>query len=113
MPVVFDSDAVFGTSVTSMENDDYVNVYAEYDLRTGEVCSALQVTLCHGDGSNGDYIYPLTEDERGWLLQKMDAYCLQEMEMPLADVRKQWQEKMKQVQSAPKPKGPELKMKGM
>lgn len=113
MPVVFDPDAVFGTSVTSEENDDYVNVYAEYDLRTGEVCSALQVTLCRGDGSSGDYTYPLTEDERSWLLRKMDAYCQQEMEMPLADVRKQWQEEMEQVQSAPKPKGPELKMKGL
>ena len=112
MPVVFDPDAVFGTSVTSEENDDYVNVYAEYDLRTGEVCPALQVTLCRGDGSNDDYTYPLNEDERGWLLQKMDAYCQQAMEMPLADVRKQWQEEMKQVQSAPNPKGPELQMKG-
>lgn len=112
MPAVFDPDAVFGTSVMSMENDDYVNVYAEYDLRTGEVCPALQVTLCRGDGSNDDCIYPLNEDERGWLLRKMDAYCQQEMEMPLADVRKQWQEEMKQVQSAPKPKGPELQMKG-
>lgn len=113
MPVVFDPDAVFGTNVTSEENDDYVNVYAEYDLRTGEVCPALQVTLCRGDGSSGDYAYPLTEDERSWLLRKMDAYCQQEMEMPLADVRKQWQEEMEQVQLAPKPKGPELKMKGL
>lgn len=55
----------------------------------------------------------LTVDEQGWLLRKMDAYCQQEMETPLADVRKQWQEEMKQVQSAPKPKGPELKMKGL
>ena len=51
-------------------------------------------------------------DERSWLLRKMDAYCQQEMGMPLADVRKQWQEEMKQVQSAPNPKGPELQMKG-
>ena len=113
MPVMFNPDAVFGTNVTSVENDDYVNVYAEYDLRTGEVCPALLVTLCRGDGSNGDYTYPLNEDECGWLLRKMDEYCLQEMEMPLADVRKQWQEEMRQIQSAPKPKGPELKMKGM
>lgn len=113
MPVMFDPDAVFGTNVTSAENDDYVNVYAEYDLRTGEVCPALLVTLCRGDGSNSDYTYPLNEDECGWLLRKMDAYCQQEMEMPLADVRKQWQEEMRQVQSAPKPKEPELKMKGL
>ena len=33
--------------------------------------------------------------------------------MPLADVRKQWQEEMRQVQSAPKPKESELKMKGL
>ncbi|SCI50333.1 Uncharacterised protein [uncultured Blautia sp.] len=103
MPVMFDPDAVFGTDVTSVENDDYLNVYAEYDLRTGS----------RGDGSNSDCTYPLNEDECGWLLRKMDAYCQQEMEMPLADVRKQWQEEMRQVQSAPKPKESELKMKGL
>jgi hypothetical protein len=113
MPVMFDPDAVFGTDVTSVENDDYLNVYAEYDLRTGNVCPALLVTLCRGDGSNSDCTYPLNEDECGWLLRKMDAYCQQEMEMPLADVRKQWQEEMRQVQSAPKPKESELKMKGL
>lgn len=57
--------------------------------------------------------YPLNEDERGWLLQKMDAYCQQQMEMPLADVRKQWREEMKQMPSSPKAQGPELKMKGL
>ena len=112
MPVAFDLDAVFGTNVTSEENDDYVNVYAEYDLRTGEACPALQVTLCRGDGSSGDYTYPLTEDERSWTLRKMDAYCQREMEMPLADVRKEWQKELRQISLPPKPQGPELQMNG-
>ena len=37
MPVVFDPDIVFGMNVASEENDNYVNVCAEYDLRIGEV----------------------------------------------------------------------------
>ncbi|ERI61696.1 hypothetical protein HMPREF0239_05148, partial [Clostridium sp. ATCC BAA-442] len=32
MPVTFDPDAVFGTRVATAENDDWLNVYAAYDL---------------------------------------------------------------------------------
>ena len=35
-PVTFDPDAVFGTHVASESNDDWLNVYANFDLEAGE-----------------------------------------------------------------------------
>ena len=58
VPVNFDPDEVFGTDVTSTANDDYLNVYADFDLDTGEVCDALTVTHVRGDGSEEAYRYP-------------------------------------------------------
>ena len=31
----FDVDSVFGTNVCTTENDDWLNVYANYDMATG------------------------------------------------------------------------------
>ena len=49
MDVYFSPDAVLGTFVCTDENDDIVNVYANYDLERGEVCDDLEITLWHGD----------------------------------------------------------------
>ena len=51
VPVTFDPDAVFGTNVATDANDDYLNVYADFDLDVGEVCDALTVIQVCGDGS--------------------------------------------------------------
>ena len=64
VPVAFDPDAVFGTHVATAENDDWLNVYAAYDLDTGQPCPALDVTLVCGDGNEFSFRYPLTEPER-------------------------------------------------
>ena len=45
----FDADAVFGTHVCTTENDDYLNVYAGYDLETGQVRDTLTVLLIQND----------------------------------------------------------------
>ena len=89
VPVTFDSDAVFGTEVTSTANDDYLNVYADFDLDTGEVCDALTVIYVYGDGSEEIYHYPLTEEERVALHTKMDAYCMEQTGMHLDEYRAQ------------------------
>lgn len=34
IPVTFDCDAVFGTDVCSLDNDDYLNIYVDYDMLT-------------------------------------------------------------------------------
>jgi len=80
-------DEVFGTYVCTDKNDDYVNVYADYDLERGEVADSLTVILHRGDGTDVDYAYPLSPEERAMLLPKMEAYCQQQSGMSLADYR--------------------------
>lgn len=89
VPVNFDPDEVFGTDVTSTANDDYLNVYADFDLDTGEVCDALTVIHVRGDGSEEAYRYPLDEEERAVLRTKMDAYCAEQTGMHLDEYRAQ------------------------
>lgn len=90
VPVTFDPDAVFGTEVTSTANDDYLNVYADFDLDTSEVCDALTVLKVCGDGSEEAYRYPLDEEERAVLRAKMDTYCMEQTGMHLDEYRAQY-----------------------
>ena len=71
----FSVDDVFGTHVETDANDDYLNVYANYDMAAGEVRDELEITLCRGDGSDVQLVYKLDEDERAALLDKMRGYC--------------------------------------
>ena len=75
MDVVFDADEVFGTNVCSTANDDWVNVYANFDLEARRVCDTLEVYLTRGDGSEQAFQYILSDEEKALLLPKMDAYC--------------------------------------
>lgn len=77
MGVTFDADAVFGTHVCTSENDDYLNIYANYNLERGCVCDTLDVYLVRGDGSEHDYQYRLSEKEKALLLPKMEEHCKQ------------------------------------
>ena len=90
VPVTFDPDAVFGTNVATGANDDYLNVYADFDLDVGEVCDALTVIQVCGDGSEETYRYPLTEEERSILRSKMNDYCMEQTGMSLDDYRAQY-----------------------
>ena len=101
MPVTFDPDAVFGTHVATGENDDWLNVYAVYDLDTGRPCSALDVTLVCGDGNEFSFRYPLTEQEQAALLGKMDAYCQEQAGLALADFRARYLAEEQQPRQAP------------
>ena len=54
MPVTFDPDAVFGTHVATAENDDWLNVYAAYDLNTVRLpVSAGQAGAGRAAGEDG------------------------------------------------------------
>ena len=77
----FDVDAVFGTHVCTEENDDWLNVYAEYDVASAQVDRHLILTLCRGDGTETTMLYPLTTDQREMLDRKMSEYC----EMPISE----------------------------
>ena len=90
VPVTFDPDAVFGINVATDANDDYLNVYADFDLDVGEVCDALTVIQVCGDGSEETYRYPLTEEDRSILRAKMNDYCMEQTGMSLDDYRAQY-----------------------
>ena len=70
----FDVDAVFGTHVCTGENDDWLNVYATYDLDTAQVSDHLSLCLCRGDGTEQEMVYPLSPVERELLDGKMREY---------------------------------------
>lgn len=77
MEVNFNPDEVFGTHVETTENDDWVNIYANYDMEKRQVCDALEVVLVRADGKDQDLSYTLNDTEKAILLAKMDAYCME------------------------------------
>ena len=83
-------DDVFGTHVCTEENDDYVNVYADYDLNSGTLDDTLLVVLHRGDGTDEQHEYPLSPREQALLFQKMEAYCLERTGMGFEDHRERY-----------------------
>lgn len=88
----FDVDAVFGTNVLTDENDDWLNIYANYDVRNDELCDSLELTLCKADGSNENWRYPLNAAEKEALRCKMEEYCQQQTGMSLYNYAQYWHE---------------------
>lgn len=101
MDVTFDADAVFGTQVCASENDDYLNIYANYDLERGCVCDTLEVYLVRGDGSEQDYKYRLSEEEQALLLPKMEEYCKQQFGCGFDELRSQYLSEQTGSQQSP------------
>ena len=85
METSFDVDAVFGTHVCTDENDDCLNVYADYDMAAGQVCDELEVDLHRADGREESVPYTLNAAEKAVLLRKMDEYCQRQTGMTLRD----------------------------
>lgn len=94
----FDVDAVFGTFVCTDKNDDWLNIYANYDIAEDRPCDTLELTLCKGDGSEENWSYPLNAAEQDVLLRKMEEYCQQQTGMSLREYTQQLHEE--QAQSA-------------
>ena len=84
METSFDVDKVFGTHVCTEENDDTLNVYANYDCASGQVCEELEVDLHRADGREESLSYTLNAAEKEVLLRKMDAYCQEQTGQTLA-----------------------------
>nr|WP_325239389.1 hypothetical protein [uncultured Oscillibacter sp.] len=78
METHFNVDAMFGTHVCTGENDDTLNIYANYDSAAGQVCDELEVDLHWADGREEAVKYRLNTVEKATLLRKMDDYCLQQ-----------------------------------
>ena len=79
----FDVDRVFGTRTA--KRDDWLNVYANYDMAAGQVCDVLEVDLHRADGREESMEYRLNAVEKAALLRKMEDYCQQQTGQSLAD----------------------------
>ena len=88
----FDVDAAFGTFVLTGKNDDWLNIYANYDVERDRLCDTLELNLCKGDGSEECWSYPLNAAEQEVLLHKMEAFCQQQTGMSLHDFARQLRE---------------------
>ena len=104
MQTEFDVDAAFGTFVLTGKNDDWLNIYANYDIAEDRPCDTLELTLCKGDGSEESWSYQLNAAEQDVLLRKMEEYCQQQTGMSLHDYAQQFREEPEQQQ------GPVMKL---
>ena len=93
----FDVDAAFGTFVLTDKNDDWLNIYANYDIAEDRPCDTLELTLCKGDGSEESWSYPLNAAEQEVLMRKMDAFCMEQIGMSLREYAQQLHEEQAQT----------------
>ena len=93
----FDVDAAFGTFVCTDENDDWLNIYANYDIEKGRPCDTLELNLCKGDGTEENWSYHLNAAEREVLARKMEAFCQQQTGMSLHEYAQQLREELGQA----------------
>lgn len=83
---LFDVDAVFGTHVVTDENDDYLNVYVEWDCNRNEVADDLLITLVSGmNEPDKDLYYPLNDEEKAMLKEKMERCVMKHTGMSLKE----------------------------
>lgn len=76
VPVRFDADKVFGSEIATAPRDSYVNVYAYYNLEDQAVCDDLTVLLISDNGSEEEFKYKLTPEEKELFRERMNAVCL-------------------------------------
>ena len=88
----FDVDAAFGTFVCTDQNDDWLNIYANYDIEKGRPCDTLELNLCKGDGTEENWSYHLNAVEQEVLARKMEAFCQQQTGMSLHEYARQLRE---------------------
>lgn len=93
----FDVDAAFGTFVCTDQNDDWLNIYANYDIEKGRPCDTLELNLCKGDGTEENWNYHLNAAEQEVLRRKMVEYCQQQSGMSLHEYAQQLQEEQGQA----------------
>ena len=92
----FNVDTAFGTFVCTDENDDWLNIYANYDIAQDKVCDTLELNLCRADGTEEAWHYPLNAAEQDVLLRKMEDYCQQQTGTSLHEYAQQLQEELRQ-----------------
>ncbi len=85
METNFNVNKAFGVRVCTGENDDTLNVCANYDCASGQVCDELEIDLYRADGCEEAVTYRLNAVEKAALLRKMDAYCQEQTGQTLKD----------------------------
>ena len=93
----FDVDAAFGTFVCTDQNDDWLNIYANYDIAQDKPCDTLELNLCKGDGTEENWSYHLNAAEQEVLARKMEAFCQQQTGMSLHEYAQQLRESRSQT----------------
>ena len=88
----FDVDAAFGTFVCTDQNDDWLNIYANYDIEKDRLCDTLELNLCKGDGTEENWSYHLNAAEQEVLARKMEDSCQQQTGMSLHEYAQQLRE---------------------
>ena len=93
----FDVDAAFGTFVLTDKNDDWLNIYANYDIAEDRPCDTLELCLFKGDGAEESWSYPLNAAEQEVLMRKMEEFCQQQTGMSLRVYAQQFREEQMQA----------------
>ena len=88
----FDVDAAFGTFVCTDQNDDWLNIYANYDIEKDRLCDTLELNLCKGDGTEENWSYHLNAAEQEVLARKMEAFYQQQTGTSLHEYARQLRE---------------------
>ena len=92
MQADFDVDAAFGTYVCTAQNDDWLNIYANYDIEKDCLCDELELNLCKGDGTEENWNYHLNAAEQEVLARKMEEFCQQQTGMSLHEYAQRFRE---------------------
>ena len=93
----FDVDAAFGTFVLTDKNDDWLNIYANYDIAEDRPCDTLELCLCKGDGAEESWSYPLNAAEQEVLMRKMEEFCQNQTGMSLREYAQQLHDEQAQT----------------
>lgn len=72
----FNVDEVFGTEVNTNENGDWLNVYANFDIKALRVSDYLDIIVNHEDAKCTELKYRLSDSEKDIILKKMNDYCM-------------------------------------
>ena len=83
--------------VCTDQNDDWLNIYANYDIEKGRPCDTLELNLCKGDGTEENWSYHLNAAEQEVLRRKMEEYCQQQSGMSLHEYAQQLREEQGQA----------------
>ena len=85
----FNVDEAFGTFVETDENDHALNIYANYDMQRQQVCDELEMTLYGSGIEDQSLTYQLNAAEKEVLRAKMEAYCMEQEHISLAQFCKE------------------------